>query len=95
MITKETKDRFKSIINIIWDSTKNAFELYNMITDPGEREDVIKREPAVSEKLKEALVAFIKRKSLNGHDLNSLKPSNIFRLDEDMKKNLRALGYIK
>jgi len=80
---------------LIWDSTKNGFELYDLMNDPGERENVIQRNPAVANELEQQLFAFVKKRSQNGDSLASLRPDTVMRVDEDMRETLKALGYIK
>jgi len=75
---------------LVWDSSTGEIELYNMITDPGEEENLADKLPDVATGMKERLLNF------TGYaGFNDLKPDFSHVIDEDMERDLRSLGYLQ
>jgi len=75
---------------LVWMSATNKFELYHLLTDPGEKEDIAEKFPEASKKLQKELIA------LAGPEIFALQKRDWkFELDEDMKHIMKALGYLK
>lgn len=74
----------------LWDSTKDEVMLYNMISDPYEKENLVNQFSELAEQMKQQMLDFTGYASLS-----ELKPDMREKIDEDMKDKLKALGYIK
>lgn len=70
---------------IEWQSGRS--ELYDLALDPGERQDLAGREPAVREELRERLSQW--------REAAARAPDPVERLDERDTEALRALGYLE
>jgi len=74
----------------LWNSSNNELMLYNIISDPNEKENLANRFPEMSAKMKRQLLDFT-----DYPNLDALKPDIKAEIDKDVKERLKALGYIK
>jgi arylsulfatase A-like enzyme len=76
---------------LVWNSSKNELELYDILSDPKERENLAKIKPEILSKLKQKLLDFTGKPNLY-----ALTPKwKDKEIDKDMMKLLKTLGYIK
>lgn len=75
---------------LVWDSEEDRFYLYDLSQDPLETNDVSHDYPIVVEKMKEDM---LERTGKSAYA--ELKPDLVEDTDEDMRKKMKALGYIK
>jgi len=79
-------DKYK----ILWDSSFDKLELYDLAQDPEEEKDLNESLPEVAMKMKEKLL------KLTGYSsLERLKPDRDPETDENMQNLLRSLGYLQ
>jgi arylsulfatase A-like enzyme len=68
---------------------KETFEIYNLKTDPGEKTNSVDKYPEIKIAFEDLLKKIIKESSLK-----ALSPKKV-KLDEEMKKKLKSLGYLQ
>lgn len=73
----------------IWNAEPETLELFDLSTDPAEKNDLGPAEPELSEDLKQSA-----RNWLSSCEAMGQAPQENSELDESTKKKLRALGYI-
>jgi hypothetical protein len=75
---------------LLWDATPDTFQLFNVIDDPDERQDLADILPDELIKMKSSFLSFL------GYSImDDLKPIIKAEIDEKMKERMKALGYIK
>jgi arylsulfatase A-like enzyme len=77
--------RYKLLHNIDSDWTR----LFDLQEDPGERQNLARREPETTERLKRLLKSHL-ADSLNGGTLDSVT----MEMPEELQERLKALGYL-
>ena len=69
---------------------EEGFVLFDLAADPGERLDVIEKNPEVAERMRRALVAFG-----GAADSGQLSQEDAETFDPETRERLRAMGYIE
>jgi arylsulfatase A-like enzyme len=75
---------------LIWNSTLDRYELYDLVVDPGENENISHDKPDISSEMERKFLNFLGYTSMN-----ALIPNLEIKVDKDMEEKLKALGYIK
>ena len=76
----------------IW-STNESEQLYDLKSDPGERENIVNEQQLLAGFLRTQMKSFVsdQEEKLRRHPIRRVEPPNI---DQDTKEKLKALGYV-
>lgn len=89
-------DELKSVregcYKFITNDSLDAFELYNLCSDPGEKKDLADAEKEKAREMRRIIIRWMRS---NLGRVKKLKGEQLVDLDEKTRENLRSLGYIK
>lgn len=80
---------YKNNWKYIHDYTRNNHELYNLSTDPGEKNNLASKQPQIRESLCKALEAYYEE------NINKYKFFRSDELEQRIKDRLKSLGYVE
>jgi arylsulfatase A-like enzyme len=78
-------------MKFIMDLRGTRIELYDLIADPEERNNIVRQKPELAKELEEHLVRFVRTNREFGERLESIQD---VVLSEEERERLRALGYV-
>jgi len=88
----ELKAVRESCYKFITNDALDAFQLYNLCSDPGEKKDLANTEKEKARKMRRIIIRWMRS---NLGRVNKMKGEQSVDLDKKTKESLRSLGYIK
>ncbi len=89
-------DELKSVregcYKFITNESLNAFELYDLCSDPGEKKDLAETEKEKAREMRRIIIRWMRSNLLR---VKKIKGERLIDLDEKTIENLKSLGYIK